>query len=279
VTGPTEVTLFKWEGAALHLAATIRLQHPIAADRPFTLLPVGRDTLFPPPDAGFIIVRDEFADVYRIDASLSAACVCSLGIGGFGEVHVGARGKFLAGDVNDLWLAEPRWKDASGATVGRLALLSATRFSTLGTGAASASSVEDVASAVIVGSARYTDYDGIGSTLSPYAGHVLGERAVPDLTFSGHRHMNEFGAVFICPGRLITEGARLSADHSEIVKIVGRPISQLAPPFVHLDVEDLNGDGHDELVVAADNDLCAGLNSGAIYVLDGKAIKDAWTGR
>jgi|HigsolmetaAR202D_1030399.scaffolds.fasta_scaffold123526_2 hypothetical protein len=49
-------------------------------------------------------------------------------------------------------------------------------------------------------------------------------------------------------------------------------------PFHHWDATDYTGDGVDDIVVSADNDLCSGLNAGAIYLLDGAAITGAQSG-
>jgi len=135
--------------------------------------------------------------------------------------------------------------------------------------------LSEYADTIVYGSVKYTDYDGIGTSLSPRAGHILG-RPLPDVIFSGHRHMNEAGVMFIMPGELIIENSEIDVTHPDIIKIVGRPVRQLASPFNHLDSADFDGDGHDELIVTADNDLCAGLNSGAVYVLNGGKIVDGW---
>lgn len=103
--------------------------------------------------------------------------------------------------------------------------------------------ISTVADVIVYGSTQFTNYDGVGCTLLPIAGKVLGAVCV-----SG----------------------------PSVIKIIERPVSQLAPPFVHLDLQDMNNDGHDELVFAADNDVLGGLNKGAIYMLDGKKIKEEW---
>jgi hypothetical protein len=51
-------------------------------------------------------------------------------------------------------------------------------------------------------------------------------------------------------------------------------MSQVAPPFHHWDATDLLGDGHADIVIPVDNDLCSGLNAGAVYVLSGKKITE-----
>ena len=45
--------------------------------------------------------------------------------------------------------------------------------------------------------------------------------------------------------------------------------SEIAPLFYHEDSYDLNNDGYDDIIIAADNDPVGGYNAGAFYVIDG----------
>lgn len=85
--------------------------------------------------------------------------------------------------------------------------------------------------------------------------------------------------MYVLLGSDIKPGGTIDLTAPELIKILGRPMSQLAPPYQHWDATDFTGDGHDDIVVPADNDLCAGLNAGAIYVIDGKRLIDAKRGR
>jgi hypothetical protein len=58
----------------------------------------------------------------------------------------------------------------------------------------------------------------------------------------------------------------MTIDDGSVIRIVGRPAGNLAPPFVHYDMPSPNGKS--KIVVAADNDLCSGVSGGAIYFID-----------
>jgi hypothetical protein len=185
-----------------------------------------------------------------------------------GELLTGAFGDFTRDTTPDFWIAQPRWKNAAGKTVGRLWLIDGA--------ATSGGAIDERAVTVVTGSERFTNYDGIGSTLSLIAGDIDRDGRA-DLSFTGHRHLDEAGAMFIIPGSRIAGGA-ISVERADVIKLRGRAVSQLAPPFNHWDAADFNGDGYDDILVAADNDMCAGLNAGALYVVDGKRLLDAWRG-
>jgi hypothetical protein len=73
----------------------------------------------------------------------------------------------------------------------------------------------------IKGSARYSDYDGISTTLSPIAGDVTADGR-PDISFTGHRHMNESGALYLLPGDRIVRGEEIDVTAPQVVKILGK---------------------------------------------------------
>ena len=79
--------------------------------------------------------------------------------------------------------------------------------------------------------------------------------------------MNEAGALYILPGSSISRHKDFSISDEEIVKILGRQMSQLAPPFHHWDFTDFNFDGHADIIVTADNDMCSGLHAGSVQNL------------
>jgi hypothetical protein len=142
--------------------------------------------------------------------------------------------------------------------VGRASLLSSKRFSL------EAKSIEDLTAFTLYGSERYTDYDGIGTSLSPIAGDFDGD-GKPDLSTPGHINLNEAGALYLLLNRDMTGMSKTVADRS-VVRIAGRAASNLAPPFVHYDAD--LGTGRNRIVVTADSDLCSGIAGGAIYILD-----------
>ncbi|HAT9257252.1 TPA: hypothetical protein JBC11_04250 [Legionella pneumophila subsp. pneumophila] len=84
--------------------------------------------------------------------------------------------------------------------------------------------------------------------------------------------MNEAGALYILLNKDIEKGGVIDITHKNIIKVLGKPMSQLAPPYVHWDATDLTGGGCCDIIISADNDLYSGLHAGAIYVLSGKRI-------
>ncbi|QDZ10508.1 hypothetical protein [Devosia ginsengisoli] len=224
--------------------ASIPLEAPLSTTRSFTVMPVQGGTMF-------LAVTDGSVDVYNLSTGWAADRVASLTGFQTGELFAGAFGDFTGDDVIDFWLSESRWKNDEGEIVGRLMLIDGAAIASAGK-----VDVQDLARTTLLGSTRYSDYDGISATLSPKAGDLDGDGTL-DLSFTGHRHMSEAGALFVLPGTALKAGAMSVTDPS-IIKIVGQPVSQLAPYYNHMDLG-----GH--IIVAADNDLCSGLNAGAIY--------------
>lgn len=255
------LSAWRWENGALQTIAQLNITLEISDEVPFALLPLPNDGTVKRvavrlKDSLWILSLDG-DKVWRPKAKLA----------GFqsGELLTGAFGDFTRDGVMDFWIAQPRWKNKDGKTVGRLWLLDGKK--------AMNGDISTLMVSTIAGNPRFTNYDGIGSTLSLIAGDIDGD-GIPDVSFSGHRHMDEAGAMFILTGRAIER--ELDVENPNIIKIKGRPVSQLAPPFNHWDSSDVNGDGYADILVAADNDMCSGLNAGALYVLDGKRTIDFW---
>lgn len=253
---PAGGTLEFWSlrdgGLARDDRATLAL--PVSENRPFTILPLNGAVT---DKADAIILTASSLDFYALRDD-SADRVLSIPAPTPHSIIVGARGDFDGDGTDDLWLAESRWKDKEGRIVGRASLLSSRRFTT------DAKSIEDLTGFTLYGSERYTNYDGIGASLSPVAGDFDGD-GKPDLSVTGHINLNEAGALYILLGRDMTGTGKSVADQS-VIRIAGKPVSNLAPPFVHYDAD--KGTGRNRIVVAADNDLCSGIAGGAIYVLD-----------
>lgn len=248
--------LQRWDGRSLRLQRQQQLEAAPADNVPFRLLPFLEGSVALRMKDGLQLIKEES------DQWVKAGLITGLQDG---EVLVGGQGDFSGDGRSELWVVQPRWKNKEGKIVGRLWLID-------GIGAMNGN-IDALARARITGSTRYTNYDGIGSTLSQKAGDVDGD-GMPDISFSGHRHMNEAGALFVLPGSAIKPD--MNVEDAAVIKIKGRPVSQLAPPFNHWDAADYNADGYDDILVAADNDMCAGLNAGALYVIDGKRMLDAW---
>jgi hypothetical protein len=263
--------LIAFKDGRLEVLASFTPQQSFARRVPFLLL-----ALPDFPDGAVFAVRAEDAlQVYRLSDGPRLSHLTTITGLQPGEVLVGGFGRFVSATIDDFWLAQPMWRDPNGKAIGRIFLVPGERLSRLATDRIA---IDELAAFRVDGSLKFTDYDGIGSSLSLIAGDIDGDGR-PDFSFSGHRHMNEAGVLFILPGRSIVPGTVKSADDDDVIKIIGKPVSQLAPPYYHWDAGDLNGDGHSDVIVSADNDLCSGLNAGALYVLDGKAIMTAWSRR
>lgn len=254
---PNGEKLERWEldGDRLIKTSTLNLASPVATNRPFTILPLD-GALTKLADA--IIVTASSYDFYRLGDE-SAERIMSVPLTAPHSLIIGARGDFDGDGVDDIWLSESRWKNEKGETVGRALLLSSRKFGT------DAHRIEDLASFILYGTRTFTDYDGIGASLSPEAGDFDGD-GKPDLSVSGHIHMNEAGVMYLLRGKDIAGKTSMTIDDEPLVRIVGRPVSNLAPPFVHYDIP--SGSGKSKIVVAADNDLCSGPAGGAIYFVD-----------
>lgn len=180
----------------------------------------------------------------------------------------GARGDFDGDGVDDFWISQTFLGSDPTLEQDHVSLVSGAAYLAAPSGSIALSSITI---ARIDGSSDFTDHDGIATTLSPIAGDIDGD-GIPDLTFSGHRHMNEAGAMYILLGKDLTPGFRTDLTDPKIIKVVGELMSQLAPPYHHWDATDWDGDGYDDIVVTADNDMRAGLNAGAVYLLSGASI-------
>ncbi|MDI9818670.1 MULTISPECIES: hypothetical protein [unclassified Legionella] len=188
------------------------------------------------------------------------------------EVLIGAFGNFINKDFSDFWISQVATGTERKACVDQLVLISSQQLLSFPQGEVP---LGDVLYFTVKGSDKYSDYDGISSSLSPIAGDIDAD-GKPDLSFVGHRHMNEAGALYILLNDNIKKGGVLNITDEKIIKILGKPMSQLAPPYVHWDATDLTGNGHCDIIVSADNDLYSGLHAGAIYILDSKKILQAW---
>jgi hypothetical protein len=246
----------RWSYDEEHLVKVgeVTIEAPVATNRPFTILPLGGAVT---GRADAIIITASTYDFYALRDG-KADRVMSLPASAPHSVIVGARGDFDGDGKDDLWLTESRWRNKDGKIVGRAALLSSRKFKP------GASRLEDIASFILYGSEAYTDFDGVGVSLSPVAGD-FDRDGKPDLSVSGHIHMNEAGALYIVRGKDIAGRSELNITDGPVIRIVGRPVSNLAPPFFHYDLPSPQGA---RIVAAADNDLCSGVAGGAIYFLD-----------
>lgn len=254
------------------LIASIDVGGPFADDRAYVMLPLN-GALLPEAKLALLVLLKASVELHAIDDDLRGRRLLATSTLQPGEVMLGARGDFTGDGVDDVWLAEQKWKNAAAETVGRALLLSSTSIRQYLQSPRPLSGIEALASTTLYGSRRYTDYDGIGASLSPIAGDIDGDGR-PDLSFPGHRHLSEAGAFFVLPGAAVRAGVMV-VDDPVVIRIAGQPVSQVGPPFVHWDATDVNGDRFSDVILPVDNDICAGLNAGAIYLLDGRRIVEA----
>lgn len=166
----------------------------------------------------------------------------------------GGRADFDGDGIEDFWLSQTLQGRPGATESSNVRLISGALWRKV----AGSVHVDDLTFATIKLSSRYSDYDGIATTLSPFAGDIDGD-GKPDLTFTGHRHMNEAGALYILLGRDLRKGMTTTIENKRILKVAGGVMSQLAPPYHHWDATDWDGDGYDDIVVSADNDFSPGL--------------------
>ncbi len=263
------IEVYQLKSGDLQKIGRIDLPHALASNRAYSFLPIS-DALISNESLSIIVLGDSSASFLVVDHNWNTETVFSLSAFQPGEVVVGSLGDFTRDGTSDVWVAEQRWKDIDGETVGRAVLLSSQLVQEALRGERTVRKIEDFASTILYGSRKYTDYDGIGASLSPVAGDITGD-GYPDLSIPGHRHMSEAGALFVLPGKDLVPGS-MSVEDDVVIRIAGRPVSQIAPPFIHWDATDINSDGHSDIILPVDNDLCSGLNAGAIYILSGRAI-------
>ncbi|WP_422369912.1 FG-GAP repeat protein [Hoeflea sp.] len=180
----------------------------------------------------------------------------------------GGRGDFDGDGFEDFWISQTHLGEDVSLELDSAVLVSGALLAKSSPNA----SLSSIAIATIHGSSRFSDHDGIATTMSPFAGDIDND-GIPDLSFSGHRHMNEAGALYILYGKDIEVGMDISIEDLRIQKIAGPMMSQLAPPYHHWDATDWDGDGYDDIVITADNDLRSGYNAGAIYILSGYRLQ------
>jgi hypothetical protein len=254
------LTAYRWSGerSGLVRLTAVALRRPALADTPYALLPL---------PGGLAAVRTQDSiDIYELgEAGISFPSTIT-GVAP-GEIQTGAFGDFDGDGQLDFWLSQVATPTPYPNKQDQLVLI---RTVDIRSGP---NELDQIRYFGIKGSPRYSDYDGISTTLSPIAGDVTADGR-PDISFTGHRHMNESGALYLLPGDRIVRGEEIDVTAPQVVKILGKAMSQVAPPFHHWDATDLLGDGHADIVIPVDNDLCSGLNAGAIYVLSGKKITE-----
>jgi hypothetical protein len=81
-------------------------------------------------------------------------------------------------------------------------------------------SIPNIAKFTLTGSAQFSDYDGIGTSVSLRSGDTNGD-GFPDFSISGHRHLNEAGAMFLVSGKGIMRSRTMNATDARIAKIRG----------------------------------------------------------
>lgn len=222
--------------------------------------------------AMFAIRSDRGLDIYELNNSMIPELKWWITGLAEKEVLIGAFGKFINNNFVDFWISQIATGSKREACADQVILISSQQLLQSPPGEVP---LNDVLYFTIKGSEKYSDYDGISTSLSPIAGDIDAD-GKPDLSFVGHRHMNEAGAMYILLNDDIIKGGIIDITDKKIIKILGKPMSQLAPPYIHWDATDVTGNGHCDIIISADNDLYSGLHAGCVYVLDSKKIIDIW---
>ena len=263
-----------WDASARALR-TIKEQQlevdVVTDERPFRIMPL--------PDVNgdgtedLAVKDDDELQIYSFEADGSFRQLASLtGLKPQrGHILTGAFGDFDGDGTEDFWVVQTgHW--VGDKRIGRAMLVTA---KTLAQQAGKTVDIAQIADFTLLGSLDYTPGDGIGATLSLRAGDIDGD-GLPDFSTTGHHHISESGALYIVLGKDLQPGGKLEVTDRKVIKLRGNEISQLAPPPVHWDAADYDGDGFDDIVVTADNDLCSGVSTGALHILSGRAILARW---
>lgn len=188
-----------------------------------------------------------------------------------GFLLIGGFADYDGDGVMDLWVTQPqRLGPGPDNRFGWASLILSKEIQRTNT---SPISISDIAKFTLTGSAQFSDYDGIGTSVSLRSGDTNGD-GLPDFSISGHRHLNEAGAMFLVSGKDIMRSRTMNVTDERIAKIRGEAMTQLAAPYFHMDAFDWDRDGYADIVVNADNDGCSGASAGAIHVASGRGIWD-----
>jgi hypothetical protein len=202
------LTAYRWNAArsGLVLQTSVELRKPAHSDTPYALLPL--------PDGLAAVRTQDSIDIYELgEAGISFRSTIT-GVAP-GEIQTGAFGDFDGdGDV-DFWLSQVATPTPYPDKQDQLVLI---RTVDIRPGP---NEPDQIRYFGIKGSARYSDYDGISTPLSPIAGDVTADGR-PDISFTGHRHMNESGALYLLPGDRIVRGEEIDVTAPQVVKILGK---------------------------------------------------------
>ncbi len=186
-----------------------------------------------------------------------------------GFLLIGGFADYDGDGVKDFWVTQPqRLGPSPDNRFGWASLILSKEIQRTNT---TPISISDIAKFTLTGSAQFSDYDGIGTSVSLRSGDTNGD-GLPDFSISGHRHLNEAGAMFLVSGKDIMRSRTMNVTDERIAKIRGGAMTQLAAPYFHMDAFDWDRDGYADIVVNADNDGCSGASAGAIHVASGRGI-------
>lgn len=229
------IAVRKYSETHLIELSNTRISSIIYENIPHVLFPLPLNNNYPPM---FAIRSKQGLDIYCLNESTMIPEL-KWWITGFSEKEMltGAQGEFIGNGYIDFWISQVATGISREICADQILLISSELLLNSPNGEIP---LKEVLYFTVKGSDKYSDYDGISSSLSPIAGDIDGD-GKPDLSFVGHRHMNEAGALYILLNKDIEKGGVIDITHKNIIKVLGKPMSQLAPPYVHWDATDLTG--------------------------------------
>lgn len=135
-----------------------------------------------------------------------------------GFLLIGGFADYDGDGIMDFWVTQPqRLGPGQGNKFGWASLILSKDIQRTNT---SQTPIHDIAKFTLTGSSRFSDYDGIGTSISLRSGDTNGD-GIPDFSISGHRHLNEAGAMFLVSGKDIMSSRAMNVTDQRIAKIRG----------------------------------------------------------
>jgi len=177
------------------------------------------------------------------------------------NLRIGGIGDYNGDKTNDIWLVYRNYRD-----IGVAWLLDGKKLFSGSNMTREEATLIELNGAKEYSEQRDSGSDGIGSSISYHSGDI-NDDGIVDFSIGSHFGLSYSGAMYILSGKnirdLISSGKKnISISDEGVLRIRSILGSELAPPFYHEDLYDVDNDGY------------AGYNAGAVYVLSGKKMTE-----